>query len=178
MNPAKKKNPSPTKNSEILSRKNNVFNRSMAHWGVSNNWLCSFYASDMGSTRPVSSLCCLKICRTWHSNSQISWGLPWRTRRSFILSPLFSSVLLCQFLEAEWQNDKVILSAFLKGRRRRCRSKCLAKWALSFCWPAVLKNNKCFPTILRMTHFSICLLILRLKTVRMGIDSNRYWWIK
>ena len=85
--------------------------------------------------------------------------------------PQLSSVVYVNFLE----NEKVRNGAFLKGRRRRCRSKCLARQGgiRLFTFPYAESSKT---TSASLPFWG--LLTFLLKVVRMGINSNRYWWIK
>lgn len=144
------------------------FNRSMPHWGLSKNGCAPFScASDMA---PVSSLCCLKICSTWpnHNFAGENSGENWKIHPK---NPQLSSVVYVNFLE----NEKVRNGAFLKGRRRRCRSKCLARQGgiCLFTFPYAESSKT---TSASLPFWG--LLTFLLKVVRMGINSNRYWWIK
>ena len=132
------------------------FNRSMPHWGLSKNGCAPFScASDMAID--VSSLCCLKICSTWpnHNFAGENSGENWKIHPK---NPQLSSVILsclCQF-SGVWQGPKRRLP---KGPPAALPEQMpgTARWDLSFYFfiRRVLKNNKCFLTILRITNFSI-----------------------
>ena len=71
------------------------------------------------------------------------------------------------------QNNKVRNGAFLKGRRRRCRSKCLARRS-GICLFTFSYAQSSKTTSASLPFWG--LLTFLLKVVRMGINSNRYWW--